>query len=133
MDENDFYYNPKLKPLARANRNQLTQAEIRLWKQILRGGQMHGYTFNRQRPVLDYIADFMCKPSWLIIEVDGVTHQEEEQWKSDQSRQADLEEKGFTVLRFSDDEIMNKLEDVVLGIEEMVLRLEQKLGDGGEF
>ena len=57
---NNWYYNPKLKGFARQLRNNSTAMEIRLWSEVLRKGFM-GYSFNRQRPVLTYIADFMCK------------------------------------------------------------------------
>ena len=105
-------YNKKLKELARNLRKNSTKAEIRLWSEVLRAGKMKGYTFLRQRPVLNYIADFMCKELKLIIEVDGATHNHEEQWYKDQERQKELEEYGFTVLRFSDNEIQKNLEGV---------------------
>lgn len=98
-------YNKVLKELARNLRKNSTKAEIRLWSEVLRAGKMKGYPFLRQRPVLNYIADFMCKELKLIIEVDGATHNDEEQWYKDRERQKELEEYGFTVLRFSDDEI----------------------------
>lgn len=52
-----IHYNPKLKPLARQLRNNSTKAEIRLWG-YLKGKQMHGYDFHRQKPIDNYIADF---------------------------------------------------------------------------
>ncbi|MCW3076617.1 MAG: hypothetical protein JWO32_1226, partial [Bacteroidetes bacterium] len=55
------------------NRSQMTKSEVCLWKYAFRAKQM-GYTFNRQQPVLNYIADFMCNELKLIIEVDGYTH-----------------------------------------------------------
>ena len=58
--ENHLLYNKNLQPFANKNRKQMTKAEACLWKYVLRGKQM-GYFFNRQRPVLNYIADFMCK------------------------------------------------------------------------
>jgi very-short-patch-repair endonuclease len=55
----------------------MTKAETCPWKFALRANQLKGYPFRRQRPVLNYIADFMCKDLMLIIEVDGITHQDE--------------------------------------------------------
>ena len=78
---------------------------------------MQGYQFNRQRPVLDYIADFMCKELSLIIEVDGITHEDEEVVKKDAFRQQQLQNAGFSVLRFSDDEVLNNINNVHQTIE----------------
>lgn len=105
-------YNKKLKEKARKLRNNSTKAEIRLWSELLRARKMLGYQFLRQRPVINYIADFMCKELKLIIEVDGYSHHFEEQWEKDMKRQKELEDFGFTVLRFSDDEIMEDIENV---------------------
>lgn len=73
---------------------------------------MRGFQFLRQRPVLNYIADFMCKDLILIIELDGITHDDEQQWKIDMERQKELEDFGFTVLRFTDEEVMNDIDNV---------------------
>lgn len=56
----------------------MTKAEACLWKYVLSSGKLKGYKFKRQRPVLQYIADFMCPDLMLIIEVDGITHLDEE-------------------------------------------------------
>ncbi|GAB5552847.1 MAG: hypothetical protein Sapg2KO_24380 [Saprospiraceae bacterium] len=72
-----------------------------MWEFILRRKQLKGYKFKRQRPVLNYIADFMCQDLLLIIEVDGITHKDPQQQIRDQIRQKNLEAAGFTVLRFS--------------------------------
>lgn len=90
----------------------MTKAEACLWKYVLRAGQLHGYKFRRQRPVLSYIADFMCPGLMLIIEVDGITHLNEGVVKKDEIRQKLLEEIGFTVLRFNDDEVLNDIRNV---------------------
>ncbi len=110
MNKN-FYYNTNLKELARLLRKNSTRAEIRLWTEVLRGKNT-GYTFLRQRPILIYIADFMCKDLQLIIALDGYSHNFEQQWKKDLKRQKELEDKGFKILRFSDDEVMNNLENL---------------------
>lgn len=121
MDKSNLYYNKKLKGFARRLRRESTKAEIILWQEILRGRQMHGYTFLRQRPVLNYIADFFCKELMLIIEVDGFTHEWEEQWQLDQKRQKKLEQLGFDVLRFTDNEVLKGISNVERVIEEWVL------------
>lgn len=90
----------------------MTKAEACLWKYALKARMMKGYQFRRQRPVLNYIADFMCKELNLIIEVDGITHTYEEVSLNDEKRTADLEKHGFTVLRYTDDEVLQQIDRV---------------------
>ena len=90
----------------------MTKAEACLWKYILRARNLKGYQFRRQRPVLNYIADFMCPDLMLIIEVDGITHWDEEIVKKDKIRQKKLEEIGFTVLRFDDNDVLQDIDNV---------------------
>ena len=66
-------YNKCLQPFANKLRKEMTKSEACLWKYVLRARQMKGYQFRRQRPVLDFIADFMCKELRLVIEVDGTS------------------------------------------------------------
>jgi len=97
-------HNKKLKTFSRKLRNNSTSGEILLWKQ-LRTGSMKGYTFNRQKPLNNYIVDFYCKPLKLVIEVDGGYHFEEERKIKDQERQQILQTMGLNFLRFHDEEI----------------------------
>ncbi len=120
---NHWLYNNKLKENARNLRNNGTKAEACLWKYVLRAGMMRGYNFRRQRPVLNYIADFMCKELKLIIEADGITHDNETTQTNDAVRQKVLEEAGFVVLRFTDNEILNNIEGVRAEIEKHVTLL----------
>ncbi len=122
-DAKYLYYNKKLKTLARKLRNDSTKSEIRLWSELLRGKQT-GYTFLRQRPVLNYIADFLSKDLKLIIELDGYSHEFEQQWKKDKEKQKELENAGFKILRFSDDEVMNDLRNVESEIMYWIEKLE---------
>ena len=108
MPSNDSY-NKRLRPLARQLRNNSTAAEIRLWCEVLRKGQLLGYSFLRQRPVNGYIADFLCKQLKLVIEVDGVTHQWEENVQRDEQNDKRLQELGFTVLWFTDQQVKDQL------------------------
>lgn len=98
-------------PLAHENRYEMTKAEACLWKYVLKAKQT-GYTFNRQRPVLNYIADFMCKPLKLIIEVDGYSHSLEETIEKDKIKQTELEKAGFKVIRFRDEEVLKEIKNV---------------------
>lgn len=109
-------YNKNLRSLANKNRKQMTKAEACLWKYVLKA-KMTGYTFNRQRPILNYIADFMCKELMLIIEIDGYTHLLDDVIKNDARRQQNLEAEGFKIIRFKDEEVLkdiNRVRDVIL-------------------
>jgi len=119
------YYNSSLRTFARENRKAMTKAEACLWKYVLKAKQT-GYTFNRQRPVLNYIADFMCKELKLIIEVDGYTHLLEDVAKNDIIRQSKLEAAGFKVIRFKDDEVLKEINRVRGIILESIEQLKVK-------
>lgn len=116
-------YNRNLQPTANKLRKRMTKAEACLWKYVLRAGKMKGYTFNRQRPVLRYIADFMCKPLGLIIEVDGSSHDDPKTQKHDAFRQRELEMCGFTVIRFCNDEILGAIDSVRNEIERNIEKI----------
>ena len=113
-------YNSKLKNFARHMRKKGTKAEAALWKYGLKAGKMKGYQFRRQRPILNYIADFMCKELKLIIEVDGITHQDDEQLMRDKRRDLDLNQAGFTVLRFTDEMVLNRMDLVLTEIDNWI-------------
>ena len=76
---------------------------------------MMGYGFLRQRPVANFIADFMCKELKLIIELDGEEH--EDKGMADDFRQRELESLGFSVIRFTDEEVIEDIEYVAQTIE----------------
>lgn len=122
----NHHYNKKLRPYARENRNTSTNAEIRIWCELLRDGQANGYRFLRQRPVLHYIADFMCKELNLIIEIDGITHDSKDAFEKDEKRQRDLKEAGFTVLRFSDWEVKNDIGGVGVILHDWIVKKEEE-------
>ncbi|MDX9694643.1 MAG: DUF559 domain-containing protein [Bacteroidales bacterium] len=123
---NNFYYNKELKDRANELRNNMTKAECCLWKYLLKAKKMHGYQFNRQRPVLNYIVDFICKELMLVIEVDGITHTFNEVEIKDFKKQKDLEEIGFTVLRFKDGEILRNMGDIEKTLENYISQMEKK-------
>ena len=106
--------------MAKALRRNMTKAEASLWKYVLRSRKTMGYSFTRQRPVLSFFVDFMCKELNLVIEVDGVTHLDEEVLEKDKMKQQKLEEAGFHVLRFTDELVLNRIDLVALEIEEYI-------------
>ena len=108
-------YNPKLKELARQLRQNATKAEVILWQRLKRD-QMHGYDFHRQKPIDEYIVDFFCNKLRLAIEVDGHSHRILEVWEKDVAKEKRLNELGIHVLRFSDDQVLHDMENVLLVI-----------------
>lgn len=110
-------YNPKLKERARALRNNSTFTEILLWN-YLRGKQVLGCDFDRQRPIDNYIVDFYCKELNLAIEVDGESHHGNE--IRDERRDKRLRELGVEVLRFDDLEVRYHTEFVLDKIEQWI-------------
>jgi len=110
-------YNPKLKEYARKLRKNSTYTEVMLWN-YLKGKQIKGYDFDRQRPIDNYIVDFYCKDLQLAIEVDGESHYGNKE--ADEKREKRLNEVGVTVLRFDDMEIVYELDLVLKKIEEWI-------------
>ena len=95
---------------AKTLRSQQTEAEQRLWYH-LRAHRFHGLKFKRQKPMGRYIVDFVCIERRLIIELDGSQHSE--QMDYDQSRDAWLRSRGYTVLRFWNNDVLQQLENVL--------------------
>lgn len=120
IEKNNKHYNKNLQLFAKDLRSDMTKAEACLWKYVLKARMMKGYQFRRQRPVLNYIADFMCKELNLIIEVDGITHTYEEVVLNDEKRASDLERHGFTVLRYTDEEVLQHIEHVQKSINQWI-------------
>jgi very-short-patch-repair endonuclease len=110
--QNLWAYNKNLQPFANDLPKRMTKAEACLWKFVLRANKMKGYAFRRQRPIMNYIADFMCKDLMLVIEVDGFTHWNDEEKKKDEEKDKILQLAGFTILRFTDEEVLNNLSQV---------------------
>ena len=92
-------YRSDLKQTARWLRKNMTLSEVLLWNR-LKGKQLFGYDFDRQKPVLDYVVDFYCYRLKLIIEIDGRSHDFKMDY--DVERQREIEALGFHVLRFQD-------------------------------
>lgn len=123
-------YNPRLKLLARELRNNSTKTEIMLWKE-LKGKFAGKYDFHRQKPLDNYIADFFCYELKLVIELDGITHEWEETQKKDFAKECRLNELGLNVLRFDDDEVYDRFEQVLQTIRDYVAGFEK--GDLSSF
>jgi len=88
-----------------------TDAECAIWRR-LRGGQLPGFKFRRQYPITPYIVDFACLAAMLVIELDGSQHSP----LTDAPRTRFIESKGFTVLRFWDNDALLQTDAVVEAI-----------------
>jgi very-short-patch-repair endonuclease/uroporphyrinogen-III synthase len=95
---------------ARQLRSSLTDAEKKLW-QHLRRDQLHGLHFRRQHPVPPYIIDFVCSEKNLAIELDGGQHTENQEYDAERTRF--LEEQGYRVLRFWNNDVLSNIEGVL--------------------
>ncbi len=100
-----------LKEFAKKNKQYPTEAERLMWEH-LRSKQLW-VKFNSQYIIADYIVDFVCLDRKLIVEVDGGYHSEYEQMEKDVHRTERLERLGFSVLRFSNEEVLTEIEDVL--------------------
>ena len=116
-------YNPKLKELARKLRNDSTKSEIRLWG-FLKGKQMKGYDFHRQKPIDNYILDFFCHELMLGIEIDGYSHSFAEVFEKDQEKEGRMNEFGISLLRFDDEEVLGNIDNVLNEIETYIDKFE---------
>jgi very-short-patch-repair endonuclease len=114
-----FWYHPDLVEQARELRNNCTKAEKLLWKR-LKGKQIRGYDFHRQKPLGYYIVDFYCNPLRLAIEIDGEVHNNEENIIQDRQRQEMLEDYGIRFLRFTNRDVYERIDWVVKCIEELI-------------
>ena len=113
-------YKPKLKKPSQELRKNMTDAERLLWSK-LRMKQLNGIMFSRQKPLGEYIVDFYCDKAQLVIEVDGGQHFTEDAIKYDKIRDEYLGSMGLTVLRFTNNDVMDNIDGVVAVIEQRLL------------
>ena len=104
---------------AREMRNNPTDAESVLWKYI--SGNKLGAHFRRQHPIYGYIPDFVCISHRLIIEIDGGYHFEGEQPEKDEERTNYLSSIGYSVLRFTNEEVLCNIDDVLKKISDKLI------------
>ena len=109
----------KLKEFAFEHRKNPTEAESILWEYLK--GKQTGFSFRRQHIIGPFIADFTCLSRKLIIEIDGGYHQLPEQQTSDEHRTQWLENKGFFVLRFTNDEVVGNTKGVLDIIKQYII------------
>jgi len=110
------HYNKKHKELARNLRKKSTLGERILWSEVLWAKKFHGYQFNRQFCVDQYIADFISRKLRWIIEIDGDASHRFKQ-KEDRERDQKLANLGYITIRFSEEEVRHDLKNVVRILE----------------
>jgi very-short-patch-repair endonuclease len=109
-----FYFGASTKAYktARNLRESQTKAETVLWH-ILRNRKVGKYKFRRQHPVGPFFVDFYCHKVLLVIEVDGKIHELDDVKQYDAERQEYLEALGHTVLRFTNEMVLEEPDKVV--------------------
>jgi very-short-patch-repair endonuclease len=116
--------NSRIHQMARSLRRNQTIAERQLWAS-LRNRQMAGFKFRRQFPIGEFVTDFCCKESQLVIELDGVQHADDPvQVAVDRKRTALLNECGYRLIRFWNEEILSNLDGV---LEQILIELNDPL------
>lgn len=103
--------------IARELRQKYTDAEKALWMK-LRNRQLEGVKFRRQQPIGPYIVDFASLQRGFIIEIDGGQHNEERTKERDEERTRRLEQRGYRIMRFWNNEVLTNLEGVLERIRE---------------
>lgn len=111
-------YNSKLIEPARRNRVKQTEAEEKMWNEVLKNRQLKNYKFLRQKPIENFIADFYCAELMLVIEIDGGLHLKQKE--RDLLRSERLQDYGVKVLRYTNDEVMLNINKVRKDLENKV-------------
>jgi very-short-patch-repair endonuclease len=103
--------------LARALRHNESDAERNLWSRI-RNSRLEGVKFRRQQPIGNYIVDFVSFEKKIIVEVDGGQHNDSIKIISDKQRTAYLEGKGYRIIRFWNNDVLENIDGVLMKIQE---------------
>ncbi len=111
-------YNPLLKDRARSLRKAGNLPEVLFWMQVNKS-QFHGLDFDRQKIIGNYIVDFYCKALGLVVEIDGITHEGQEE--EDDIRENWLIDKGYRVIRFTSTAVKDNMGQVLTELKEFVL------------
>ena len=122
MNEKNMFYgaSPILFELAKEMRNKPTEAESFLWIHLSQI-KNKGIRFKRQHPILYFIADFYCHAAKLVVEVDGAYHDVPEQYCYDKNRDSELMNLGLKVVRFTNEQVLNDIENTLTQIKNEIL------------
>ncbi len=117
----------KKREFSRVLRREQTDAEGKLWN-LLRSRQLEDFKFRRQYVIDPYIVDFCCIQAKLIIELDGGQHLDNKNY--DDNRTKFLEQKGYSVIRFWDDDVLlhpiNVADDILCALTLTLSRLRRE-------
>ena len=114
-------YDKNLTAFARENRKQPTAAESKLWYQLLRMRNLSTYKFTRQKPVSKFIVDFYSAELRLAIEIDGDSHAESLVYDTERTKA--LNNLGITIVRYTNDDILNNLQGVYVDLMRRIATL----------
>ena len=112
-------YNPSLIPLTKEKRKAGILSEVLFWKQV-RNRSFHGIDFDRQRIIGNYIVDFYVKTLGLIIEIDGKSHEQKEEYE--RMRIQFFESCGLKVFVVSDIDVKKNLAYVIQDLENFIIQ-----------
>ena len=107
-----------LKENAKANRRNMTEAESVFWS-LVKGNAL-GQKCIRQHIIGDYIVDFLFRRSKVVVEIDGGYHFTDEQQKADAQRNEWLENKGYKVIRFTNEQVLFETDKVISVLKEKI-------------
>ena len=105
-----FEYRKDLYNKSKELRKEQTIAERVFWRSVLKTHPFNQYTWNRQKPIHQFIADFYCSKQKIVIEIDGEIHKYSTDY--DNARTRYLNELGLTVLRYTNDQVLHCIEKV---------------------
>jgi len=109
--ERSMFYNasPAIFSKAEELRKNMTEAELILWNKLNK--KQLGFRFKSQHPIEHFIADFYCHKAKLVVEIDGKIHEKQKEY--DLGRESEIEKYGITIIRFTNDEIINNIDSVL--------------------
>ena len=111
--------------IAERLRREMTNAEKVLWERVCKN--QLGVRIRRQHPIWKFVADFYCHQVKLVIEIDGLIHLSSENKEYDISRNIILDEFKIHILRFTNDEVLNKTDLVIEKIKSTIEILKQNV------
>ena len=118
-------FNNKIMKLCRKElRNNMTHAEVLLWMHLK--GSALGYKFRQQTSIGSFVVDFYCSSVKLVLEIDGSVHETAQAKVYNAHRQELIERLGLRVLRFTNDEIFDRLDTALKRIREHLLLPEEE-------
>ena len=123
-----MFYNASATIFERAKllRENMTEAELKLWE-CLKEKKLLNLRFRPQHPIDIFIADFYCHPLKLVVEIDGGIHMPETNKAYDVGREAELDRWGLKVVRFTNQEVLNNLDQVLRKLEKICVERQKEL------